>query len=485
MGFVFRGGDTWHFGNSGASPYVGAGSPGLHIVTSGSSGSPIYWGVDKTWFSGNSWTRPIFSGDNPFSSVGVSSCAHDESQYTALSYLGENNQYIDSIEFSGFCWHGNQSNSNENICCLTHIEGAQGASTPSNDIISDVYIHGWSHVNFSCSSSGGEPTGNCDGAYGIALGSNSTYEKGDTIVGTVIDGEDTDRQSLCAICFAGYDIHNSVLRYLANGVVTNNTHVFHDNLLEYLLQSADGDTHTNGFEFNVEWAGTNAVYNNVIRNLWLSGACEVSQWESPNTVDYYFNNVVYGLGCSGNYYDIVGAPSGGSNGWTSYLFNNTWVVPAAGAINANPASTTANWYNNHCIIPGGGTASSCYSGSGTMNYLADLIQTPTVASGQGYSSTETFAYSPSAGGSTVGAGTNEQSYCSNLLGSSDLLLQAAGKACQQDTTYACSYSTSTHSVTCPARTPSPRPSSGNWDIGAYQNTGGALLPPTNVKATPH
>jgi hypothetical protein len=485
-GFIFRGGDSWHFGNSSASPYVGSGNPGWNVTWSGSSGNPIYWGVDQTWYSGSVWARPVMTGDNPTSATGVSSCAYDQSYFTALNYNIQSYNTFDNLEFTGFCWHGNQSNANESICCMRHITGAQESTTPTYNTLSNVYIHGWSHATFSCSETGGEPTGNCDGAYGISLGSNSTYEKGDTIVGTVIDGSDTDKASLCAICFAGYDIHNSVLRYLANGVVTNNTHVFHDNLLEYLLQSGDGETHTNGFEFNVEWAGTNAVYNNVIRNLWLSGACEVTQWMAPNTTDYYFNNSVYGLGCNGNYFDIVGGPSGGSNGWTAYLFNNTWVVPAAGAINANPAGTTAHWSNNHCIIPGGGTSGSCYAGAGTLNYLTNVVQDTTVASGQGYTASETYAYSPSAStNATAGAGTNEEGYCTTLLGSSDTLLQAAGTACKSDTGYACSYNSTTHSVTCPARTVVARPPSAVWDAGAYEYQGGAVAPATNLKATPH
>ena len=73
MGFIFRGGDTWHFGNSAASPYVG----GTWTWTrSGSSGSPIYIGVDQTWYSGGSWSRPIMNGDNPLSTSAVASCAY-------------------------------------------------------------------------------------------------------------------------------------------------------------------------------------------------------------------------------------------------------------------------------------------------------------------------------------------------------------------------------------------------------------------------
>jgi hypothetical protein len=369
---------------------------------------------------------------------------------------------------------------------MNHIYGAQESATPSYNNLLNLYFHGWSHVTFSCSTVGGEPSGNCDGAFGINLGSTQANEEGDVISNVVFDGSDTDRRSLLPIEFGGYDIQNSYFGHTGTGVVTNNTHVFHDNLLEYLLQSGDGQAHTNGFEFNVEWVGNNAVYNNVIRYLWLSDACEVSQWMAPNATDYYFNNLVYGLGCSANYFDAVGAASGGSNGWTLNAFNNTWVVPTSGAINANPAGTTLNWYNNHCIIPGGGTSGSCYAGAGTLNYLTNVVQDTTVASGQGYTASETYAYLPSAStNATAGAGTNEEGYCTTLLGSSDTLLQAAGTACKSDTGYACSYNSTTHSVTCPARTVVARPPSAVWDAGAYEYQGGAVAPATNLKATPH
>src|SRR6202521_3609120 len=75
LGFIFRGGDTWHFGNPSASPYAGVvtncdfnhgESAGLCLASQhGSSGNPIYYGVDPAWFSGASWSRPILTADNP------------------------------------------------------------------------------------------------------------------------------------------------------------------------------------------------------------------------------------------------------------------------------------------------------------------------------------------------------------------------------------------------------------------------------------
>ena len=66
-------------------------------------------------------------------------------------------------------------------------------------------------------------------------------------------------------------------------------------------------------------------------------------------------------------------------------------------------------------------------------------------------------------------GTNEQSFCAALIASSDPLIQAAGTSCQSDTTYACSYNSTSHTVICPARTIMARPSRTAWDAGAYQS----------------
>lgn len=49
VGFIFRGGDTW-----GSTNY-------FVIKNGGSSGSPVYYGVDQTWYTGSVWNRPIFS----------------------------------------------------------------------------------------------------------------------------------------------------------------------------------------------------------------------------------------------------------------------------------------------------------------------------------------------------------------------------------------------------------------------------------------
>ncbi len=49
--FIFRGGITW---DNTIAPW--------NITNSGASGTPDYYGINKSWYSGGSWTRPIFDG---------------------------------------------------------------------------------------------------------------------------------------------------------------------------------------------------------------------------------------------------------------------------------------------------------------------------------------------------------------------------------------------------------------------------------------
>ncbi len=233
---------------------------------------------------------------------------------------------------------------------------------------------------------------------------------------------------------------------------------------------------------NNEFAGVNVFYNNIFRNFFVGGVgCgNVQVWRTPQTTDYAFNNLLYNFGpCpapNDQFWDLVTVSQGGKDGFTDNEFNNTWVLSGNGPVN-NPTmdgTPTINFINNHCISPNGGaTGSSCHTGVATYNYLTNTIQTTTVATGQGYTNAETFAYSPTSGGSTINTGTNESSFCTTLSGSADPILQAAGAACSNDTGYACSYNSSTHAVSCPARTANARNLGGSWDTGAYEFAGGA------------
>ena len=98
--FIFRGGDTWHYS---------AGSPvGLPWTWkwSGSSGNPIYIGVDTNWSASGTWSRPVLTMDNPLSTGQPSSCTYDDNDNTAVALSSVGNVTFDNFEFTGKCWAG-------------------------------------------------------------------------------------------------------------------------------------------------------------------------------------------------------------------------------------------------------------------------------------------------------------------------------------------------------------------------------------------
>ena len=67
-GFIFRGGDTWHFGAS-TSPATGGTWDVSNwwgnissCVYEGTQTGCIYYGVDKTWYTGAAWAAPSSTG---------------------------------------------------------------------------------------------------------------------------------------------------------------------------------------------------------------------------------------------------------------------------------------------------------------------------------------------------------------------------------------------------------------------------------------
>jgi len=429
------------------------------------------------------------NGDNPPSTTGVSSCTYDQSTTYLFAMHGLSGEVeynvIDNFEFTGLCWSGTQQVPPGNAGYIT--TGEYSSKTGSFNTVENVYIHGWTHKAFDCSPG---PSGDCDGAFGIAGPSDKTLGHGNLYSHNVIDGSDTDTVSLIATGWACFDIEYSVYRYVANAVVCNNNHVFHDNLIEYLTHSGDGQSHANGTEFNTESPGvTNVFYNNVYRHFQAGGVgCgNVIVWRTPQVMDYAFNNVIYDQNAScnnSNYWDLVTSNQGGADGWTDNEFNNTWVLSANGPVNnvTMNGSATVNMSNTLCIAPNGASLSSCMKINGSANYVTNVNQSPAAASGQGSTAQELFAYSSTTGATALGNGTNQQSYCAALLGSSDPLLQAAGTACQSDTGYACTYNASNNTANCPSRTVIARPPSSAWTVGAYELPTSGPLSPSSLKA---
>ncbi len=453
--FIFRGGDTWHFGNSSASPYTG----GTWTWTwNGTSSSYIYIGVDQTWYSGSSWTRPILTGDNPTSTVAVSSCTYTTgSENQLVSFNGTEYHTFDNFEMTGYC----QASSSVSYGGDAYI--VVGDTGPEE--YENIYAHGWTHLAWSC----GSYCFDSNVFVGASQGQEVLYQ-------VVIDGSDSDPAGIAADFNAVYDIHDSVIRYTAN-LLGGNCHTFHDNLVEYSYEPGDGVAHGNIYECNGEASAStpNSFYNNVIRNAGLTVAMGVGLWPEPGTsqTDYYFNNVVYNNDCDSGACFNLGQNS--SNQGTLVLFNNTMQTSGGTALVKDNGTTTYTHPlltdNNHWIT----SASNGVSTAGSWTSTTDLTMSPTTATTDGYTASEPFAYSPTASGDpTVGKGTSTQStYCAALSGDS-----LAYAACQKSTDYGVAYNSTNHTVTLSSGLAAAALNA-TPNIGAYQY-GQAPGVPTNL-----
>jgi hypothetical protein len=280
---IFRGGDTWHFGNSGSSPYSGGGWTFSH---SGSSGSPIYIGVDLTWFSGGSWARPVMNGDNPLSTSFPASCAFNES---SIDFLILHGSFItvDNFEWTGRCWNNGGSSA--------YI--FSNSSSNANLVLSNLYFHGWTAI-----------LGGVDSQSYLGSGTAQTNNIWDH---NVVDGSDSSQgaanSASCASsyqptmpCVSGGGIYQempiirySVFRYAEDFAVVTNLQSAHDNLFEFLYDTYQSNgQHSNVINNNFN-PGYSAqyFYNNIVRHTFSTQTLYFTFSGSSSL--YFFNNVFY------------------------------------------------------------------------------------------------------------------------------------------------------------------------------------------------
>lgn len=458
---IFRGGDTWHFGNPSATPYTG----GTWSWTwSGTSGSVIYVGVDQTWFSGSSWTRPIMTNDNPTSTIAVSSCSYQLPGGNQMVAVNGAYQTFDDFEFTGFCWDGSQLIYGNNV-----MYSVVGSQTPDNITIENHYFHGWTHTASGTESGGG-----------VFQGYNQ--EPGIIWQYNVIDGSDSDPFSLFTLEGDGYIVQYNVFRYNQGGLSIDTCYKLHDNLFEHLSNVTDGSNHSDVWQCAGEISNGNSdpnlFYNNVFRYIPDSGqplSMILGNYVPAGQTDYDFNNVFHDISASSNYI-VINDPACAFCGGPLTLYNNTAVQGASTCIVCQGKPTTITSVNNQWIA-NPATEAFVFSTTNGVTETTPLYETPSAASSAGYTSSNDYAPT-GASSPTVGAGTNNSSFCNGLSDS------VARNSCLSGTTMGCQYIISNHTVTCPAITPVARPTSGAWDVGAYewntQVSNNQPAPPTNL-----
>jgi len=509
-GVIFRGGDTWHFGNSSATSYTGGTwdvSNWWGTVTScvyeGTQTGCIYYGVDQTWYTGASWTRPIFDGDNPLSTSQVSTCTYQTAggENNNLTQIAPNSIF-DNFEMRGLCttWSNpGQGSANAYIAYFGTGIGGSGMAIEEN-----LYIHGWTAT---------APT-----SQAISIGGTGCnmigggYNGLQSIDHLVIDGTDSNPGACTWGIFPSfYHMRDSIVRYTTQGV-GQWCHDIHDNIFEHFYNPVI-PTHGNILECNDDSSGNapgqpantpNVFYNNIFRHddASFGPAGQVHFWICPEVVpEYIFNNLFYDI-ANENYIDIAGPPIYSCpNTGGQFMFNNTLVdgTQPCSLPNNTAGGKYLSVFNQHLINTPFDAGTTACTG---LNSTTNIAMSDATATAQGYTTgtggtdggsntcanESTTPCAPTAKtNATVSAGSNYQAYCTALGGySSEYAIGTeAAAACKYNATDGCTYNTSTHTMVCPAQTANSRPPSAAWDAGAYQffPTPGLIQPPTNLQIT--
>lgn len=464
--YIFKGGVTWPNASLGWN-WIWSGNATTHSPGCAGTGC-IYLGIDQTWFTGGSWSRPILNGQGSAvatPSGGVANC---------ILRLYGNYTIVDNIEFTGLFWSGSPAYG-------TGVNIALGAGSPgigTNDEIMNTYIHGWSHATHA----GGTSENPCGilGDTGIPNNNVNTIAHNNAI-----DGSDTDQASCSAFFGAPPYIQSNFVQYVTSSAVVNGTVLVDGNTFVNIEPSFDTSAHENGLEINASQAVQ--VSNNLIAHL---GPGVLAFWCAPypTFTCTVFNNLIYDTD-TGNVFDV--APAVWTTGnctkgagvyctasGTTKAYNNTVECGPDSNPNAvcvagiDSTATAVILENNHWITNATSPNGGMWSSSGpTPTTNTNLLQSKATASGQGYTSAEAYPFSPISpgSGSTVGAATN-------LTGS----LCGTFAALCSDFTAGVFYNATTHVVTSGNRTATARPSTGaSWDIGAYQ-----YIPPNFTAVTP-
>lgn len=432
--YILKGGVTW----------TNANFPVLW-TWSGTSGNSIYIGVDTTWYTGGSWTRPIFNAQGSVIST--------HNNFVRMTGGAGSYTTWDNIEFTGYAWTGGGYGEIAFFCT-----GACSGSV-TNITITNNYFHNWSHT-----------TASSDGLYILMGSTNSPYMSGSLIDSNVFDNTDGDHVSGAMMYGWSGTITNNVIHNVSNGILPMGSGgVVAYNSIGPVVTSFDSSVHENAIE---TLGGTNPtwyIHDNIIHDGAVGEAMMIG---NTGETDYVWNNVIWNW--SGN------APHFAQNNGqtiTRLSFWNNTIVPVAGGncfIEVfSPTIGQLDIQNNHCITTG--TLNSTITGVTTLNVDHNVLQTPSAAATQGYSTGQTYVYTPtSSSGSTVNAGVNLSSHATGSV-----------SGLQSDTLYACDVDSTNH-VACPARTANSRPNgTGAWDVGSYLFGGTASQPaaPTNLAAS--
>ncbi len=443
--FVFKQGDSWP--NACFDMAIQAG---------GAAGNPDVYTFDPSWGTAGGTTGNLGQAVGTYQFTAGGSVIKGSDGWNDFIY-DNNNNFItfNGMEMTGMTWSGDGGT-------YGNVEGFQ-LQQSQNVIISNIYAHGWTHA------------GATDDAMIWVVGNgNSPYNAGTRVTGSVFDGANSGGSGKAdsgAATFAIPLSDNNIIRNMSNGLLMNANAVVHDNLIGPINLSFDTTDHENCIEpidLVVGGTSTNYIYNNVWHDCSAVGI--LTQGAGPSNgieIDYMWNNVAYVGNVSSPpipfQFDSISTSNGQSqiHAWNNTVFGGSGTVCFRTIDRGNGNFGVLDLENNHCISDSG--LVSLGPTGNTYTNKNNVTMSSSTAASQGYSSSEAYAYSPTAStNGTVGAGAN----LTNLISTATATLA-------MDTPYS------------GVRLTKARPATGAWDAGAYEfsasGSAGAPSPPTNVK----
>jgi len=493
--FIFRGGDVWHTSNSALSPYTGSvascngGTCGWDWHWSGTAAncnfpntisSCIYIGVDTSWYSGGSFSRPQVNLDNPTwansahhdgSHTGwVTQCSYNDSAFTGWNMRGDY-VIVDNFEFQGKCWSS----------VKTYGSDAEFAANGTNgDVLEHAYFHGWTMTYTSGLAQVFDKAPMIGGRGSLWILTYSVFDGSDAGAPCSASGNCSGDISDPSGTMGIQNWDHNVFRRIAN--TTNGTadvRSVHDNLFEYMYDSFDTTTHSDVFFTYGNYApsGTNfTFYNNMLRHV---SAGQTFAIDPPaNGQLHFFNNTLFDVGNSGNCMQLQNTTTGNTS---VYITNNTFDAPCTIAMDYNNnlmyLRNSVVFQNNDFI--GWTSLSQITATSGNSNLIVtdngnEIFQSQSTANGQGYTSGNNYQPT-STSDATYHVGADLFSSCSTYSSDSALCNGSTGGV-----------TNTAGSGTIP--TPyiaSPLARGTTWDAGAYQyllQSGSQPNPPTGLMA---
>lgn len=357
--FIFKGGVAWL-----------ASSFPMVVATGGSAdNNRDYYGVDMSWFTGASWTRPIFDYQ--------STCPGDCRPF----YINAGPGWItvDNLEIKNLFINSAQG---------TFLHSLIAVFGVSNVTVKNCFIHDWTTNSTIYDHMGGATAA---GNYtGLVLDhvtiSNANSSK---FLGAAVYGWDT--------------VQFSTIKDAVQGVFGADVAV-HDNDISDIVVSTDPVAHCNVLQVS---GPSTQVYNNYVHDNGCSGVTiYVVPNGSGNGKSSVYNNVLWNNSAIPIQWDArenAGVLDGEA-------YNNTSVSGGSGACIRAPVTTpnmrNITLKNNQCITDGV-TDDDIPSGSfsGTFSFSNEVKMSTATAKSQGYTIANQFAPTLSTG-STVGAGLN-------------------------------------------------------------------------------